>query len=61
MFQGVKSFGAKAPAFFLVDYSGESVADYVQVWRNFQAVENDVVAGIDDDGQFGWVHYFEQT
>ncbi len=61
MLQGVEGFGAQAPAFFLIDDSGESVGDDVEVGGNFQAVEDDVVAGVDDDGQVGWAHFLVEA
>ena len=57
----MKGFGAKAPAFFWIDDSGESVGDDVEVGGDFQAVKDDVVAGVDDDGQIAWVHFFVQA
>ena len=54
----VKCFSAKTPAFGRVHDSGESVGDDVEVGRDFQSVKNDVVTGVDDDGQVARVHDF---
>ena len=57
-FQGMKSFGAQAPAFSWIDHPRERVGDDIQVRRDLQAVEDNVVACVDDDRQKGRVHLF---
>ncbi len=52
----MKSFTAHAPAFGGIDDSGERVRNDVEVGRNFQTVHDDVVAGVDDDGEAVWIH-----
>lgn len=55
-FQEMKRFAAHAPAFGGIDDAGQRVRDDVQVGRNFQAVQDDVIAGIDDDGEVVRIH-----
>jgi len=55
-FEEMKSLAAHAPAFRGIDDSGERVGDDVQVGRNFQTVHNDVVAGVNDDGEVARIH-----
>ncbi len=52
----MKSFAAHAPAFRGIDDSGERVGDDVQIGGNFQTVHNDVVAGVNDDGEVARIH-----
>ena len=59
--QGVKRFAAKSPAFLRIDDSGKRVGNDVEVGGDSQAVEDDVIAGVDDDGQQGRVHRFIKT
>ena len=57
----VKCFSAKTPAFGGIDDSREGVGDDVEVGRDFQSVKDNVVAGVDDDGQVARVHDFIET
>ncbi len=57
----VKCFSAKTPAFGRIHNPGEGVGDDVQVRRDFQSVKNDVIAGVNDDGQVSRVHDFIET
>jgi hypothetical protein len=50
-FQRVEGLAAKSPAFCRVDDAGQRVGHDVEVRRNFQPVEGDVIAGIDDRGE----------
>jgi len=55
-FEEMKGFAAHAPSFGGIDESSECVSDDVQVRRNFQTVHNDIVAGVDDDGEVARIH-----
>src|SRR5579864_8884655 len=59
--QRMKGFAAVPPALRGIDEAGQRVRDNVQVRRDLQPVERDVVPGVDDDGQFARVHDFVET
>jgi hypothetical protein len=50
-FQGVKRLAAKSPAFCGIDDAGQRVRHDVKIGGNFQSMERDVVAGVDDSGE----------
>ncbi len=50
-FQSVKGFATESPALRGVDDASKRIGDDVEVGRDFQAVESNVVAGVDDDRQ----------
>lgn len=52
----MKGFSADAPTRRGIDDSGKRIRDDVEVGRNFQAVEDDVIAGVDDDGERMGIH-----
>ena len=60
-FQSMKRFPTNPPAFCGIDDSRQGVSHDVEVRRNLQAVENDVVAGVDNDRQQARVHHFIKT
>src|ERR1700746_1393103 len=49
----MECFSANSPSFCRVDDSRERVRHDVKIGRDFQAVEFDIIAGVDDDGQAG--------
>src|SRR6266566_4658864 len=51
----MKCFSAHSPPFGWVDDSREGVRHDVKIRRDFQPVEFDIIAGVDDDGQHGRV------
>src|SRR5437016_11396658 len=49
----MECFSANSPSFCRVDDSRERVRHDVKIGRDFQPVEFDIIAGVDDDGQAG--------
>src|SRR6266851_7583192 len=60
-FQSVKGFATESPALRGVDDAGKRIGDDVEVGRDFQAVESNVVAGVDDDRQCAGIHHLVQA
>ena len=60
-FEEMKGFAAYAPAGRGIHDPGERVGDDIEVGRNFQAVEDDVVAGVDDDSEGVGIHCMIET
>src|SRR6185437_14180892 len=54
--QEMKSFAAHAPSCGGIHDAGEGVGNDIEVGGNFQTVKNDVVTGIDDDGEVVRIH-----
>ena len=54
--QKMKRFAAHAPARGGIDETSERVGNDVEVRRNFQAVQDDVVTSVDDDRQIVRIH-----
>jgi hypothetical protein len=54
--QEMKSFAAHAPSRGGIHNAGEGVGNDIEVGGNFQSVKNDVVTGIDDDGEIVRIH-----
>jgi hypothetical protein len=52
----MKSFTAHAPAFGGINHTGQRIGDDIEVGRDFQTVHDDVVAGVDDDGEVVRIH-----
>jgi len=52
----MKRFAAHSPAFGGINHPGKRVGDDIEVGRNFQAVHDDVVAGVDDDREAVRIH-----
>ena len=59
--QEVKCVAAEAPAGLRIDDPGERVRHYVEIGRDAQAVQEDVVSGVRDDRQKVWVHDLMQA
>src|SRR5512136_816522 len=57
-FEGVEGLAAKAPTFCRINDAGESVGHDIEVGRDFQSMKDDVVTGIDDDGEKAGIHHF---
>src|SRR6266550_4269292 len=49
----MECFSANSPSFCRVDDSRERVRHDVKIGRDFQPVEFDIIAGVEDDGQAG--------
>jgi len=52
----MKCFAAHAPTGGRIHHAGERVRDDVEVGGDFEAVEDDVVASVDDDGEHVGIH-----
>ena len=52
----VKRLAPEAPAFSGIDDPRQCVRHDVEIRRNFQPMENDVVTGVDDGSQARWIH-----
>jgi hypothetical protein len=57
----MERFAAEAPSLFGVDNASERIRDDVQVGRNLQSVQNDIVAGIHDDRKIPRIEFFVKT
>jgi hypothetical protein len=60
-FQEMKRFAAHAPARNGINDTSERIGNDVEVWRNFQAMQNDIVARVDDDRKVVWIHRIVQA
>src|SRR5216684_49757 len=60
-FQSVERFATESPALRGVDDASKRIGDDVEVGRDFQTVESNVVAGVDDDRQCAGIHQLVQT
>src|SRR5260370_22034829 len=60
-FQSVKGFATESPALRGVDDASKRISDDVEVGRDFQAVQSNVVAGVDDDCQCAGIHQLVQA
>jgi hypothetical protein len=54
----IESFAAEAPSRCGIHNASESVRDDVEIGRDFEAVHADVIARVDDDGEFVGIHGF---
>lgn len=52
---------AKAPSRLWIHQVGQRIGDDIQIGRDGQSMENDVVAGIDDDGEIARIQCAVQT
>ena len=59
--QAIKGITTDAPAALFVDQATQRVGHNIDIRRNMQAIEFDVIARITNDGERVWRHHVDQA
>src|SRR5215467_7538474 len=59
--QCMESLSSKAPPLCGIHNPRKRVRHDVQIWRDFQSMQNDIVPGVDDDRQLRRVHHLVEA